>query len=65
VAIERVPGWERIGLAGDDAHDRSPAAHTWARARWFVFAGCLIAIPAFHVELLGLASSTRYIVESM
>lgn len=45
-------GWHRAGLAGVDSHDGAAAQHAWSHARWVLLAGCLIAIPAFYVELL-------------
>ena len=45
-------GWEKLGLCGADVHDGTRASHAWARARWMVLAGCLMAIPAFYMELL-------------
>ncbi|MCP3710069.1 potassium channel family protein [Paraburkholderia sp. CNPSo 3274] len=50
-------GWHKAGLAGVDSHDGAAAQHAWSHARWLVLAGCLIAIPAFYVELLATSTS--------
>jgi voltage-gated potassium channel len=44
--------WQKAGLGGIDSHDGAAASHAWARARWVVLTGCLLAIPAFYLELL-------------
>ncbi|WP_321924675.1 potassium channel family protein [Paraburkholderia guartelaensis] len=49
-------GWHMAGLGGVDTHDGAAALHAWSRARWFLLAGCLIAIPAFYLELLSTSS---------
>ncbi|MFX1767887.1 potassium channel family protein [Paraburkholderia sp. A1RI-2L] len=49
--------WDKAGLGGIDSHDGAAASHAWARARWVVLAGCLLAIPAFYLELLATSSA--------
>ncbi|MEM5326969.1 potassium channel family protein [Paraburkholderia sp. JHI2823] len=44
--------WHKAGLGGVDSHDGAAALHAWSHARWLLLAGCLIAIPAFYLELL-------------
>ncbi|WP_042266921.1 potassium channel family protein [Paraburkholderia heleia] len=50
-------GWHKAGLGGVDSHDGAAAQHAWTHARWVLLAGCLIAIPAFYVELLATTGS--------
>ncbi|WP_321937835.1 potassium channel family protein [Paraburkholderia sp. J8-2] len=49
-------GWHKAGLGGVDSHDGAAALHAWSHARWILLAGCLIAIPAFYLELLATSS---------
>lgn len=49
-------GWHSAGLGGVDSHDGAAAQHAWSYARWVLLAGCLIAIPAFYLELLATSS---------
>jgi len=53
-------GWDKIGLSGAGSHDGEAAVHVWASAKWVVFSGCLLAIPAFYLELL--ATSDEWLV---
>ncbi|WP_321915669.1 MULTISPECIES: potassium channel family protein [unclassified Paraburkholderia] len=50
-------GWHKAGLGGVDSHDGAAALHAWSHARWILLAGCLIAIPAFYLELLATSNS--------
>ncbi|HTR05954.1 MAG TPA: potassium channel family protein [Paraburkholderia sp.] len=50
-------GWHKAWLRGVDSHDGAAALHAWAHARWVLLAGCLIAIPAFYLELLATTST--------
>ena len=50
-------GWHMAGLGGVDSHDGAAALHAWSQARWVLLAGCLIAIPAFYLELLATSNA--------
>ncbi|SDD15634.1 potassium channel family protein [Paraburkholderia lycopersici] len=58
-------GWHNAGLGGVDPHDGAAASHAWARARWVLLAGYLIAIPAFYLELLATSSLMLLIARAL
>ncbi|WP_028218964.1 potassium channel family protein [Paraburkholderia oxyphila] len=50
-------GWSKAGLGGVDSHDGPGALRAWSHARWLLLAGCMMAIPAFYLELVATSNS--------
>ncbi|WP_434111045.1 potassium channel family protein [Paraburkholderia caffeinilytica] len=44
-------GFRVAGLGGVDPHDNVQAVRTWRWLQWILFGACLLAIPAFYLEL--------------
>ncbi|MFM0502709.1 potassium channel family protein [Paraburkholderia caffeinilytica] len=44
-------GFRIAGLGGVDPHDNAQAVRTWRWLQWILFGSCLLAIPAFYLEL--------------